>query len=132
MDIQGIGVGGAIVAFLGFLQKYFNSAEHKKLAELKMRMSIKEECDRYIASMTLEFNSKNKEILEVVAKQTEEVQLLRHSIESLVESFVLLADISKYHIKDEGALEVINNLEISVNKIFSKVKTKNLFSEPIK
>lgn len=126
MNLQDAGIGAAIMGFIGILKSYFNSAQRKKIAQMKLEANVKAAADVYISKVTIEYDDKIKKILEQVARQTEEIHLLRQSIETLSDYFKMIVEISKEHIKDDSIVSIIDRIDSSAMDLFKQNKKQKI------
>lgn len=126
MNFTDAGIGGAVVAFLGLVKSYFNSAQRKRLAEIEMEAKFKAAADKYVKAATIEYDEKIKNILSEVVKQTEEIHQLRQSIETLSDYFKIIVGISKEHIKDDSIVSIIDKIDTSAADLFNQTKKQKI------
>jgi len=126
MNLQDAGIGAAIMGFFGVLKSYFSSAQRQKIAQMKLEANVKAAADIYINKVTVEYDDKIKKILEQVARQTEEIHLLRQSIETLSDYFKIIVGISKEHIKDDSIVSIIDKIDSSATDLFKQNKRQKI------
>jgi len=122
MNFQDVGIGAVIMGAIGLVKNYFSSTQRQKIAQMKLESNVKAAADKVIREATIEYDDKIKKILEQVVKQTEEIHLLRQSIETLSDYFKIIVGISKEHVKDDSIVSIIDKIDRSASDLFQSTK----------